>query len=268
MKPGRLGMIIAATALVLACSGAPCWATAPPADAEQVNALENAGSKETEVSLARTWLLLKHVYPVPVCYEGHPTYGGRGRTEPPFKIVFRIQRNETLKHALDRIVEASRGLLEWKRIHGVICIMPKKIHSEEMLTNLDVKVSLHLESASAREAFDALQRAVNENHLPERELRIYLDCHGRMVRPLDEFASTHDITLHLTDVTAREAACAIIQASSLSMSYFHVNAAAGPDSLVLYTYRDGKPADSGELMTPAEAATWRNLPTESEEPMP
>jgi hypothetical protein len=163
--------------------------------------------------------------------------------------------SEPLTSCLDRFVAASRGLLTWTTIRGNIVVVPKKQREDEMLNAMDTKVSLEVKSASPWDAFKALEKAVNSAQRAARKIQIVPDCLRDVRKPFAEFAESHSISFKLDNVTAREAACAIMAASPIPLAYSYVDSFSEPDTLVIFMYKDGKVANAGR-MTVEEAQAW------------
>jgi len=196
--------------------------------------------------------LIRKAYSALICWEGHPSYG---HSTERLTISFRIRRNQTLEFTLNDLAAKSGGLLEWKVIGDVVCVLPKKTKPDEVLDCFDAVVSLDLERVSAWEAFMALEEAVNKNNPTKYPFSIKPASLWSVKRPASAFLDERTITLRVSGVTAREAACAIIQAAPLPISY---NYGGGPDYelLVIECYNDDGEQIDGGYYTPGETEPW------------
>jgi hypothetical protein len=161
------------------------------------------------------------IYRVPLSFEWSVVDERRFTVEYPM-ISFPIRKGETLSSALDRLVATCEGKIRWERIHGVVYVRPAG-DDGRLESLLDVRISLDLKNVSTWHAFVELARAVNEAATGDRFLTpapVGFDD-GRT--PLPALRDDESVTLSLSNVTAREAACAIIAASSLYMKFWYHN---------------------------------------------
>jgi len=181
----------------------------------EIGAKERAGNKAEPISLPSAHQLITAMYPVPISYEGPISY-----SHTPFKIFYTITRNEPLSSALDRLIADSRGLLTWTKLRGTIVIKPK-VQADEHHA-MAAKVSISVESASTWEAFKALEKAINRAKDRQKFLHIFPASflYGGYPRP--EFTNDKTLTLKIVNVTAREAVCAVMADSPLSLSYIYM----------------------------------------------
>lgn len=231
----------------------------PPGKAvQEVRALEASGDASAETSLSAAVSDAIRAFDAPVNCEIHPSYGrstARTVDELPFAVKHSVKKNETLRHCLDELVELSRGLLEVQTILGNVCIVPRKQSPEEILTNLDVRVSLHVEGASTWDALKALVTEINSAKATEYGLFVTLRDLKEGKSPPKAFTEEKTISLLLEDVTARHALCAIMNASPLELSYTHV-CGTETDTLVISIHEDGKPVVASEPFTSEEMEWW------------
>ena len=194
--------------------------------------------------------MFRDTYGLPVSSEGVPD-----RSAETTLISFGIQRNETLKHALDKFVQATGEVYEWRWIEDSLFMGPRKDRDPSSLTCLDAVVSLELESASVWEAFVALGEATALNNPTEFPLMtVQPRCVGVLKAPPREFTEPGHVALSLSKVTARQAACAIMKASPIGM-FFSYNSGSDYDYLSLHFFQNGKHIPL-EMMTESEMAFW------------
>lgn len=194
--------------------------------------------------------MFRDTYGLPVSSEGVPD-----RSAETTLISFGIQRNETLKHALDKFVQATGGVCEWKWIEDTIFIGPRKDGNPSNITSLDAVVSLELESVSVWDAFVALGIAMRRNNPSDYPFEaVQPHCVGVLKAPPREFTEPGHITLSLSNVPARQAACAILKASPVGM-YFKYVTGIERDYISLLFFENGKHIPL-EMMTESEFAFW------------
>lgn len=178
----------------------------------------------------------------------------RNRSTKIYLVPFGIQRNETLKHALDKFVAASDNRFEWRWIEDTIFIGPRKTGDPELATCLDAVISLELDSVSVWEAFVALGEAMAAKNPSEYPLyAVQPQCVANLVTPPDVFTQPGRVTLSLSGVTARRAACAIMKASPIKM-FFKYSAGSDWDYVSLY-FHEGMKSRLEELH-PAYLDFW------------
>lgn len=177
--------------------------------------------KESEFYVGSGIYALMNAYGVPVSFEYSFINSDRSNREYQ-TIDYSLSAGDSLATALDRLCENSGGRFVWKRIHGVLCVLPAE-SGEMKESTLDAMVSLHLDNASAWEAILALTKAVNDKQTDGRILRIRTTSSDQyQLFPL-ELKTAKTLSIHLDDVTAREALCAIISASDFELRYSYFN---------------------------------------------
>lgn len=161
-------------------------------------------------------------YGVPVCYEwSYISSADRSIILQP-EHSFSISRGFSLATALNDLVTLSEGKLQWQRIRGSICVLSTGVGGETV-NCLDTLVSLDLKNVSTWEAFRALATAVNS--VPDTKRRLVVTPMPLAIGSRGPSAFTEDwsVSVKVKNVTAREAACAIIAASPLHMGYTYNN---------------------------------------------
>lgn len=238
-------------------------AVQPTKPLEEVRALERSGDPDLETSLSAVVDNSLRAFDAPVNNEGHPDYGRstpRTVADLPFAVKHSVKKNQSLAHCLDELMELSRGLLEVQNILGNTCIVPRKSHKDEILNNLDVPVSLHLENVSTWEALKALGIEINTADATEYSFLISLACIDEGNSPPEAFTEERVISLSLDDVTARYALCTIMNASPLELSYTYVcgtKAHGATDKLMISVHENGKRVLGNDPLTPEEWEWWR-----------
>ncbi|MBN2308313.1 MAG: hypothetical protein JXR94_05045 [Candidatus Hydrogenedentes bacterium] len=234
------------------------WPVPPVKAPEDVRALERSGSPSAQTCLTAAVGQALRAFDAPVSFETHPLDGRsteEALEESPFSVTHCVKKNETLKHCLDDLVELSRGLLEVQTILGNTCIVPKKRSPDEILTNLDVPISLHVEKASTWEALKALAIAINGVKATDYGLYITLSDLDAAKSPPAAFTEEKVITLSLDNVPARYALCAIMNASPLELSYTYAPGTT-LDTIVMAVHKDGKRVFGTRTFTSEEAEWW------------
>ncbi|GMV92107.1 MAG: hypothetical protein AMXMBFR82_18850 [Candidatus Hydrogenedentota bacterium] len=249
--------VLGILAVCMAASAVP-----PTTALEEVRALEPSGDPELETSLSAVVDNALRAFDAPVNLEIHPTYGRSTPStveELPFAVKHAVQKNESLAHCLDELIELSRGLLEVQNILGNTCIVPRKVNKEEILTNLDVQVSLHVKEVSTWEALKALGIEVNRADATEYSLLVTLACIDQGFNPPDALTQESVVSVSLDNVQARFALCAIMNASPLELSYIYVcgaKAHGATDKLVVSVHENGKRISEGEPLTSKDWQWW------------
>lgn len=205
---------------------------------------------------------IQRAYGVPASFEWPYVLETRS-SEPAPSIEFEFKDSEPLSAVLDRLVLKSKGRLKWETLRDSIVIRPES-SGGAMENNLDVTVSVSLKGVSTWDAVKEVVRVVNRQNKHQRLLDVTPDflLNGYCAPP--GFVEKNDITLKLTNVSAREALCAIIQASCLDFSYTYSNyyrPVRQPNStpvshLTLWFFADGKRFRSPELMPRSEIVRW------------
>ena len=136
------------------------------------------------------------------------------------RIPYQVNRWERLRTVLDRVIDATGENITYEVIHGQLCVLPVKTHPDEILSPLDLRVTVDLGRMSAWEAIKEVTFALNQQKdvldkpviaEPEEFVR------QKVTAPL--FTAPQDFNLSLHDVTAREALCAIFAASESDIDY-------------------------------------------------
>lgn len=223
--------------------------------------LEN-GSLVTEGFLMRVHRDIAGMYEVPVSFEWPYVEEDRSATKQP-DISLSLQPDQTLSQTLDMFVRESGIALRWERVHGVISIWPPD-SALEVENNLDVKVSLKLESVSTWDAFKALADAINVDGIKGRRINIYPHFTSSGMAAPPEFRNDNSITLDLQNISAREAACRIMAMSPLELGYSYANhydpslsGTTEPISMMsIQVYRQGRAYNTHEGMPRAELVRY------------
>ena len=154
-------------------------------------------------------------FKVPVNYEWWDLVVGRDAAEP---LV--IQRGDRLKDVLDRATEALDNIVTYKVIHGQLCVVPVKQHPDEILSPLDLRVTVNLGTMSTWEAIKKVVIALNQQK-DALDAPVLADPEEVewtvVVTPL--LTEIRKFNLSLQNVTAREALCAIFAASKFEINY-------------------------------------------------
>ncbi len=237
----------------------PAQAAPLPADIEGKRALNISEEEERHAIMAVGGLTSE--YEVAISYESAMP----SDPNPEKRISYRIRRNETLGMALSMFKGGTNGMLEAKRIRNVLCVVYNT--PPGVVNPLDCKVSLKLENVTAWEAFKTLGKTINT--LPQFAKRPAALVKttvpigfgkDRAVPPV--LYKEKCITLNLTDVTAREAACAIVEAAPFEMKFQYIHGDENPnsghyqDTLYIQVLQNGKPV-STEPLTKEEEEFWR-----------
>ena len=169
-------------------------------------------------------------------------------------VPLEVLPDTTLDAFLDN--SCSEGQIQWSRIHNAVHVWPTALRrgKEEYLDT--VKVSLDLEGASVLEAVKAWALEVNRNrdfpghgvkvtHTSNNANRVKNETPPSLLR-------AGAVTLNMTDVTAREALCAIQGASREWVTFVYFHKTNRPDSLALHARL--KEALACSEVTPEERA--------------
>lgn len=227
----------------------------PPNDAE-----ERAATSEG-LHTAKTWLDGRHLTVDSATYALFDLYGIRMSSEHSFvgpdrrrlerkAFEFSVSEGQTLRGALDSLCATSGGRFTWSRINGILTIRPSGLTEpgETVDSALDVVVSLDLDGVSTWDAIVALATEVNNSSETDRVMRPYVPANSYINHP-SGFRNDKSLSIHVRDVTAREALCVIIAASPFEMEYRYTNTFEGgsnfpnprPTSrLDLHFFKDGR----------------------------
>ena len=197
---------------------------------------------------------IRKAYEIPICFEGHPV---SGRSKSSQFVPFEIEKNETLRQAADRFSTVSDGTFELRWIEEVPFIGPPLDEDGYTGTTLDTIVSLNIRDASVWEAFTALAEAIAKNNSSEFPLTgLQPACLAAVELPPRKILEKGHITLNLTNVPAREAACSIVKRAPLEM-YFNLVTGSDNEYLNLFFTEKGyatRCADFDE----EEYASWED----------
>ncbi len=191
---------------------------------------------------------------VPICYEYYP-YTRRGRNDClKTSVPFTISKGDPLDRSLDKLVALSNGLLKYRIIHNQIVILPVKQTDDEIVSNLDVRVSVDFEDVSVWVALKRTVGKANRQQVTDYPTYLYPPGYNHVLQPPSGFTNAHEISLTVEHVTAREAVCAVLAASSLNLAYRY-SPGSTSDSLRLYS--PGHHRFSAELMTRTQIEWWK-----------
>lgn len=247
------------TLTMISLSAAQPLEVSEPPDLSAIRAARTVPAfAQDEVPLIRIPRILRQAYTAPVCLEPHPTVGRAIRGPGTAVVDFRVSEGDPLDYSLDKVVELFGGLLEYRIIHNQIVIMPVKETEGKILSSLDVEVSLELENASVWEALKAIRRQINRQKRTSYPLSVYPRETEYFRRPVPELTEKRDITLSLSNVTAREAVCAIFSASSLDGWAYTYVTHTHADSLIIDWHASTRQIKMLETMSPEEIEWWRN----------
>jgi hypothetical protein len=210
-------------------------------DPEKIRAARELGAGVVSMELYRAIDTIWKEFDVPLNREPHPEYARALDGEGTLRLVdvFPVRQGETLASVLDRLT-AKPTRLRWEVLHGQICILPEKETPDEILSGLDVRVSVDLENVSLWEAFKEVVKQVNESGKLKYRLIVQPYEYGVVRKPVPELTGVRDVTIRLNNVTARTAVCRIMSEASLISSYWYAPTATErlevPDILMIYTY--------------------------------
>lgn len=192
---------------------------------------------------------LRDVYGARISFE-HASVGPDRRQLEAMPIKFSLSEGQTLREALDLLCASSNGRYIWKRVNGILTITPSGLTEpgETIDSALDVVVSLDLDGVSTWEAILAMAREVNNSSETDRVIRPYVPAEPHINHPL-EFKTDKSLSIHVRDVTAREALCEIIATSPFDIRFQYSNSFEGgvsfpnprpKSTLDLRFYEDGR----------------------------
>jgi hypothetical protein len=226
---------------------------------DQIRAIKTAGSLNSEISWSRIVFIFREAFDIPLNTESHPVYA---RTINTWKnVTFQIKRGETLLDAFNKYTKEMDNLLTFTVINDQFCILPVRNCQEEILTNLDVKISLHLKEATAWEAIKSIVIEVNEsNNAPYPFYAMpseWMGTRGRKAT-IPKLTGLREITLDLENISAREALCSVFEASSITLSYGYTFSME-QDGLIIFSEDEDRIEKQGsKASTPEEDTWWKN----------
>ena len=158
-------------------------------------------------------------------------------TEQEYETVgsrFDIDRGEYLGDVLNRLVDIleqrENRRYSFKEVHGGLYVYPT-----EDETKLTERIDLHVENVSAWDAFKAIETAINKQSEDGRYVSFQPSCLDAIEVPGEEFHKNEEITLSLSNISARDAVIGVIKESSLNMTYRYYLHWLG-DSMVICIY--------------------------------
>ena len=199
---------------------------------------------------------LVDAYDVPICRESHPFIGRGTNGLDSTTVQFVIIKEQPLDRSLDKLVDLFNGLLEYRIIHNQIVILPAKQTDDEIVSNLDVRVSVDFEDVSVWEALKEIVKAINRQQMTPYPVLLYLEDVNKIepLLPLPDITDIHEITLSMENITAREAICAVLATSPVKMAYQYSTGSTS-DGLGIHIYRED--TLEAKTMTEKQIQWWR-----------
>jgi hypothetical protein len=181
--------------------------------------------------------------------------GNDGQSNNSALFNYKANPGETLKQCLDRLVECTGKAFVWEIIRGQVCVHPKVPEDGSPINNLDARVSINVKDVSTWEACCMLAQAVNEQSITPFPFVIVPAGVDMYRNPLPEIMDERVVTVSLTNVSAREALCAIFEGARIPMKYWYV---CGPDAdqVELFCKKNGKYVYGGPMKDADERAYW------------
>lgn len=255
-------LLIATTVLTAACP-APAEAPAPDADLRYPIEENFRSASDRLLASGRSSVVsmipaLQKLYGVPISLEWP--------WEENDAFFFERQdvefaRGMRLRDALTEVGRMTQGYLRYERVSGVLVLVPGIPQSEEE-NPMVRRVSLGLDGVSTWEALVAIANAANTGY--EHRIAVYPGSLVLYRKPPLQFTHDKSVSLHLSNVTVREAVCEVIAKSPLKMDYrasrydrppSHGPALAFTD-LVIAFYEDGRRIPNNWSMSPDEMNYW------------
>ncbi len=242
--------------VLLSLHSAASWPQAAGQATERLDARakEAVGTKGAAWGYDGVFNELLYVFDVPISFEGLPESGRSTDIATQPQIAFPITKGERLGPCLDRFMEATKGALRWDVIHDQIVIFPARQAGDPPIDNLDVIVSLEVHDASVWEACCALGRAINQNSKSDYKLTFFPSGPDEVRNPYPAIVDDRVVTVSVSDVTAREALCAILSQAPVPLSYRYI-CGLDLDSVDLDYRKDGK-IMYGDAMDKNEVKYW------------
>jgi hypothetical protein len=191
-------------------------------------------------------------YGVYVNWEYPNDPGGEGAYIPDMYPSAAV--GDSLQTFFDSIEEESYGLLEGLQIGESLCIVPKKRSWTDHRSNLDRIIGVNIEDVNTAAALWTIAIAVNQYSVEGYPLKLNPGAvHAGFVPP-KAFGAEKIPPLHESQITAREAICAVLDAAPFEASWVYGHSR-GAAYLTIRFYENGamvlqKPA------TPEEEAFW------------
>jgi hypothetical protein len=138
---------------------------------------------------------------------------------PPREKVFQVIHMDHVEDAKERVEEiaGTHGRLEI--IEGTPCF----ISYNDLISNLSAPVTLNVDRVSTWQALRSVIRQVNGQRRYGTETVVWSSTAGAITVP-EAFDRDTSITLHLNNVTAREAICRILAVAPISVGLWSRNA--------------------------------------------
>lgn len=164
--------------------------------------------------------VIRESFHVPISFEWSFVNADRSAIEDR-DMRFSVKAEETLEETLNRFCAEMGGRLQWGRIRGVICVWPAA-NAESVESTLDTTVTLELSGMSTWQAILEVCRQANSSE-EDRVLVPRAEPSQDRYAPPDALRDHNSITLSLSEVTAREAICAVLAASPLHLEFNYGN---------------------------------------------
>ena len=197
--------------------------------------------------------------------------GAIRRKNDGLEIPVHVPRGQSLERTLELLCADSGGMLTWELLHDVLCIYPSRM-PDEKISPLELAVTLDLQEASVWEAIKMVSQQINNalgpgsvDVMPLYSIPDMLDQGDPATRsptvwgyqPPEWFTASKTLTLQLEDISAREALCAIFNASPhpVRARYTHPSASERPGMLrIIFFWRH---YDPGPPMEDVDLLHWR-----------
>lgn len=178
---------------------------------------------------------LGKLYRTPLCIEFPfpykptpvPGYGIESAT---------THKEDTFGQAINKVVASSNGKLVFERHHSMYCIVPSDEQSKSTGSNMVRRISLDVEKVSTWEAIKTVILEANKRPVDGRKLYVGHSLFRPYNFPPKGFVDDKSISLKLDNVTVREALCAILAESPLSISYRYIHGTSDSAELTFHTF--------------------------------
>lgn len=192
-----------------------CSCSFSPYESDLLNRRPNHRPQKHEVYMSQVCSYLIMDYRVPINDEVF-SLGHALRTIP-----YEIGRWERLQSALDRIIEATEEPITYELIHGQLCLVPIKLHEDDVLSPLDLRVTVTLGTISTWEAIKEVNIALNQQKEKlDKPVLIEPEEVEWLKEVTPQLTQPQEFNLSLQNISARDALCVIFAASKLNINYY------------------------------------------------
>jgi len=125
---------------------------------DQVTSIEY---KKNNATISSACSVLRSTFDIPISYEGAPQDPSFGST---YTFDYKVQANERLVDALNRLVEATNDQLQWRLLEGrlIMTVVPEEQAETTLIGDRQVQVNIQADTFG--DALQQVENAYNQQH--------------------------------------------------------------------------------------------------------